>query len=405
MTTYNYCAFDTEGHRITGTIEAGTTIKAEALIVEQGNIPLEISEKSSLLGNFSITTALGLNKVPAADLILFTRQFSVMIRAGIPMLRLLSILREQTDNDRLKSIVDQIIEDIQAGADLSSSFAKHPAVFNQLYCSLIHAGETSGALDQVLEQLTHVLTHEFKVRSDIKSALRYPMIVISFLAVAFAILLTFVIPKFVKIFERAKIDLPWQTKVCINLSNIFQAYWPIIIIVIVGLFIGYKLILKTRAGLLFRDKLLLNLPLIGPLLNKSVMSRFASIFAILQHSGVSVLSSIDILCGSIGNTAISEEFKAVGKQLEKGKGISAPLKEARYFPPLVVNMIAVGEESGKLDDMLAEISKHYDVELEYAVKKLMDALPAILTISLAVVVGFFALAIYMPMWDLTKMGK
>jgi type IV pilus assembly protein PilC len=233
----------------------------------------------------------------------------------------------------------------------------------------------------------------------------YPVIVLSFLGVAFFVLLMFVIPKFVTIFERAGIDIPLPTKICLVLYNFISSFWPYI--VVFGAFFIFFMIkfLKTPKGRLIKDSFLLKIPVIGELVKKASMSRFASIFSILQVSGVPVLEAIDILSDTIGNAAITRQFNKIGEELKKGRGISKPLKNAKYFPPMVINMISIGEESGELDKMLAEISSHYDSEVEYTTKQLSDALGPFLTLALAGVVGFFALAIFLPMWDLTKMVK
>jgi type IV pilus assembly protein PilC len=229
--------------------------------------------------------------------------------------------------------------------------------------------------------------------------------VIIFLAIAFVVLLTFVIPKFVNIFLGAGLTLPLPTKICMVLYQLMSDYWYLIIgggtagIVILGYYF------RTARGRYLRDSVLMKLPLLGPLFMKAAMSRFASIFSILQSSGVPILDSMKILSGTIGNAAISNEFDTINERLEEGRGIAAPLRSAKYFTPIVINMIAIGEESGNLDQMLGEISEHYDVELEYAMKKLSDAVGPLLTVGLAAVVGFFALAIFLPMWDLIGIVK
>lgn len=231
------------------------------------------------------------------------------------------------------------------------------------------------------------------------------MIVIVFLAIAFFILLTFVVPKFVGLFKRAGIDLPLPTKICMGLYYALADYWFVLLggtLLLIGALVFY---LRTEQGKFVRDTLFMELPIIGPLFVKAAMSRFASIFAILQKSGVGVLESMKILSITIGNHAISREFEQINERLEEGRGIAVPLHSAKYFTPIVINMIAIGEESGNLDEMLSDISEHYDVELEYAMKKISDSIAPILTVGLAFVVGFFALSIFLPMWDLTKMVK
>jgi len=270
---------------------------------------------------------------------------------------------------------------------------------------MIKAGEVSGNLPGILDRLIYIIDHEAKVKSDIKSALRYPMIVLLALAAAFIGLLTFIVPKFAANFSREGLDLPWPTKIAMLLSSFINSYWLVILVVVAVIVFGLYSYFKTENGRFTRDTFLLELPIVGPLLQKAALSRFASIFAILQTSGVPVIQSLSILSAIIGNAAISRDFDYIRDRIEEGAGISAPLKSAKYFTPMVVDMIAIGEESGNIDEMLREITKHYDDEVEYAVKGLSDAIGPILIIGLAAVIGFFALAIYMPMWDLMQIVK
>jgi type II secretory pathway component PulF len=235
--------------------------------------------------------------------------------------------------------------------------------------------------------------------------LQYPITVVITLVIAFFVLLTFVIPKFVGIFAKQGLALPWPTKVAMLMHHYLIGYWFIMLAAVIGLIVWLHYWFKTDAGQLARDTLILKLPLFGPLLQKAALSRFASIFAILQASGVPVIQALEILSGTIGNAAISRQLEVVREKVKEGQGISGPLRSAKYFTPMVVDMVAIGEESGNIDDMLRQISLHYDDEVAYAVKRLSDNIGPILIVGLAAVVGFFALAIYMPMWDMTKMAK
>jgi type IV pilus assembly protein PilC len=270
---------------------------------------------------------------------------------------------------------------------------------------MVNAGEASGTIIDVLDRLIKIIEHEAKVKSDIKSALQYPIIVVIALGLAFFILLTFVIPKFATMFAKVGLELPIPTKIALFLYAIIADYWSIAIPVVVGLIIGLRWWFNTVKGRYVLDTFLLKMPLFGPLFQKAAMSRFASIFSILHASGIPVMQSLDILSGTIGNSAISREFEIVREKIREGQGIAGPLKTAKYFPPMVVDMVAIGEESGNIEDMLRQVSIHYDDEVSYAVKGLSDALGPILVVGLAAVVGFFALAIFLPMWDMTKMVK
>jgi type IV pilus assembly protein PilC len=267
---------------------------------------------------------------------------------------------------------------------------------------MVRAGEASGALGRILDRLIYILEHENKIKADIRAALQYPIFIVAFLVAAFFFLLTFVVPKFTSFYAQAGVDLPFLTQICVFLYETLINYGILIFGVLIACIVAAVSYLRTPAGKLIKDSLILKLPLVGPLLQKAAMSRFASIFSILQSSGVAVLEAMGILSRTINNTAISQEFEQITERLEEGRGISGPLQSSRYFTPIVINMIAIGEESGNLETMLDDIAEHYDAELDYATKKLADSIVPILTVVLAVVVGFFALAIYLPIVDLVN---
>jgi type II secretory pathway component PulF len=406
MPLYHYRALNEHGEATKGLVEAESPAAAAETLAARGFIPEKLQERRpgpspDALRRFTE----GLRPLPAPDLILFTKQFSTLFKAGVPMISLLDILARQTENKRLRQIVEAIRHDIREGSSLHEAFRRHPGAFSPLYCSMIQAGELSGSLPSVMNRLKYIIEHEHKVKSDIRSAMVYPLFVIVLLVVAFLILLTVVTPKFVRIFARSGIDLPVPTQVSMVLYQFLNQHWSAALLILAALTAWTAWYLHTPQGRFLKDYLLLRLPLVGPLVVKSAMSRFASIFSILQASGVVVLDSISILSQTIGNTAISREFDRVRVLLEEGRGIAKPLQSANYFTPMVINMVAVGEESGNLEEMLKEVSEHYDAEVEYAIKKLTDAIGPLLIICLAVLVGFFALAIFLPMWDLTKMTR
>ena len=406
MANFSYQAMNETGTNVSGTIEAESLDMAESILLSKGYIPFKVIPAVKAGGSsFLEKIKESLAAVKISDLILFTKQFRSMMHAGIPIIRLLQVLEHQTQNKVLKKVVVVISQDIKSGSTLYESMKKHPTIFSPLYLSMINAGEISGTLPEILERLIDIIEHEAKIKSDIKSALQYPKIVLIALGIAFFVLLTFVIPKFVTVFATARIELPLPTKIAMFMYQALSKYWYILIGIVVGLIISFRLYFKTAQGSYVRDAFMLKVPLFGPLFQKAAMSRFASIFAILQGSGVPVMQTMEVLTGTIGNVAISREFDRIRTRVEEGHGISGPLSTAKYFTPMVVDMVAIGEESGNIEDMLKQVALHYDDEVNYAVKSLSDAIGPILIVGLAGVVGFFALAIFMPMWDLTKMVK
>jgi type IV pilus assembly protein PilC len=346
-----------------------------------------------------------MNPVKITDLILFTKQFRSLFKAGVPIVRSLQVLQAQTQDRALKEAIGSMLQSINQGFTLTAAMEKHDTIFSPLYCSMIRAGEMSGSVPESLERLIYIIEHESRIKSDIKSALQYPMIVTIALVGAFFVLLTFVVPKFVEMFSKAGIVLPLPTKIALMLYQFLSSYWYLLLGGVIALFVGLKSYLKTEQGHYVKDTIILSLPILGPLFVKAAMSRFASIFSMLQSSGVPVMTSMKILSDVIGNKAISREFDRVREQIQEGRGIAAPLRAAKYFPPMVVDMVAIGEETGNIEDMLKQVTLHYDDEVSYAVKGLSDLIGPVLIVGLAAVVGFFAMAIFLPMWDLTKLVR
>lgn len=405
MPTYNYHykAINQAGEEVSGKIEAESSENASHMLVSRELIPIQIKEESS--GKDSFLRVLGTRNLKASDLVLFTKQFHSMLVAGIPILRILSTLEQQTENVLLKQAVSKIIKDINQGSSLSDAMQKFPKIFDNLYCDMIRAGEISGTVPIVLERLIYIIEHEAKLKADIKSALRYPTIVLVALVGAFVGLLTFVIPTFANVFMRAGLTLPWPTKMAMMMYAFLSHYWYYILGIILVIVIGLRLYFKTSNGKFVKDSFLLDMPIVGPVFQKAALSRFASIFAILQTSGIPIMQTLTILSATMGNEALTRTFDKVRDRIKEGAGIAIPLRSAKYFTPMVIDMIAIGEESGKIDEMMRAVATHYDAEVEYAVKGLADAITPILIVGLAAVVGYFALAVFMPMWDLTKMIK
>ncbi len=406
MPKFSYRAITEMGSTEKGAIEAESAEKAGSMLAEQGLIPTRVKEERPAASGVKLGSMLDVfSPVKAPELILFTKQFNTLIRAGVPMLSLLKVLEEQTEHPRLRNILGVIHQDIKEGSSMFNAFNRHQKVFSPLYCNMLKAGEASGALNDVLDRLTYIIDHEHKVKSDIKAALMYPIIVVCFLVIAFFVLLTGVIPRFVNIFKSSGLTLPLPTQICMLMYEFIIHFWYVGLGILVVGGVAFYYYSQTEKGKLLIYTVLMKVPIIGPLFVKSAISRFASIFSILQSSGVDILQTMDILTDTIGNPAISHELSGIRDRLAAGHGIAGPLSSAKYFTPMLINMVAIGEESGNLEDLLQDVANHYDTEVEYAMKKMSEAIGPILTVGLAAVVGFFALAIFLPMWDLTLMAK
>ncbi|HOJ71938.1 MAG TPA: type II secretion system F family protein [Syntrophorhabdaceae bacterium] len=409
MAVFSYRARDDKGSLITGNMDADN-IKAVYMQLDSlGLYPVSVSEVKGIGGTSGATSIKsllgGYQKITYDDLIFFTRQLQTIIKAGIPLISGLKALEEQTTKERLKNIIRDIYMDIDKGKSFSEAMARHSDVFPEVYISMIRAGEIGGVLEDVLERLIGMLEFQMKTKEMIKSALRYPVMVIVSLMVAFFVLVTFVIPKFVPLFKSAKIDLPLPTRIMILINDIVQQYGVYLIAGVIILIVGFVFYKRTENGRLQWDRFKLRLPLLGDILHKIYMSRFANMFENMIRAGVPVIKALEIVSKTIGNAYIAGKIDEVGMKIEKGKGISRPLKETGIFPPLVIHLVSTGESTGSLEEMLNEVSNHYDREITYSVGRLSAWVEPILTAGLSIMVLFMALAIFMPWWNMMSAMK
>jgi type II secretory pathway component PulF len=402
MPQFVYKAVTPQGNVIEDKMEAANVQAVAEKLQQFEFLPLKISAKGGGLQRDIFNSA---PKVKIDDVIVFTRQLVTLLKAGVPLLACLDALGEQTENKGFKDIIRAIYRDVESGVSFSEALGKHPKVFEPLYVSSIRAGESGGALDEVLERLSELLEHDRETRARVKAAMRYPIIVIVSMVVAFFALMLLVVPKFIAMFEKVGLDLPMPTRILVFLYGIISTQWYILLLVIIALVIGFKLWIKTERGRYVWDGLVLKIPIFGPLILKTAMSRFTRMFETLNSSGLPILQTLDIVSGTVGNAVIGREIQKASLGIRQGEGIAVPLKQSRLFPPMVVRMISIGEQSGSLDEMLLNVSKHYDMEVEYAVKNLTSMIEPILTVGLGTIVLFLALAIFLPMWDLTKLAR
>ena len=401
MTAFAYRARDERGLLVTGNIEAASKRDVFVQLDNMGLLPVSAAESgktSSAIDAFMMR----FQKVKDDDLIFFTRQFQTIIRSGIPMVSGLRALEEQTNNERLSMAIKAIGQDIDKGQSLSDALSKHKRIFSELYVGMVRAGELSGNLEEVLERLSGVLEFQMKTREMLKSAMRYPVFVLVTLSIAFIILVNVVVPKFAPIFKNAKVALPLPTQILLLINDIFQKYSVVVIVVAFVLVVSFFLYKRTVIGKYTFDRFKLWLPLIGEIILKICMGRFAFILENTVRSGIPIIKTLDIVSRSVGNEYIAEKVREIAVSIEKGRGITRPLKDAKIFPPLVIHLVATGEETGSLEEMLHEVSVHYDREVTYSVARLSAWIEPILTVGLAGMVLFLALAIFMPWWDMMK---
>lgn len=404
MPLYRYRARDNDGALFAGTMEAVRKEGVADQLSGMGYIPVLIEEQApSRLSGIDLNALF--TKVTPQDLIVFSRQLATLMSAGIPFIQGLLTLEKQSENPRLKAAISQVRRDVEGGSSFSDALARHPKIFSKLYVSMIRAGEAAGILDEILNRLALLAEHEAETRERVKTAVRYPMIVVIAISGAFAFLVTFVIPKFAAIFAQFKTALPLPTRILININYVVQHYWYLIIIGIALLVGGVIWYLRTPGGRWQWDRLKLKLPVFGLLFQKVALSRFARIFSAMQKSGLSMMLTLEIAGETVGNVVISRVMEKMGDSLRDGKGLTAPMETSGLFPPLVIQMMSVGEETGQLDTMLNKVSDYYDTDVEYALRNLSTMIEPILLLFVGGMVLFLALGIFLPMWNMMSLFK
>src|SRR3982751_469999 len=345
----------------------------------------------------------GREKVKHKDLALFTRQFSVMLDAGLPLVQCLEILGQQSENKAFQKIIFQVRSDVEAGMTLADSMAKHPRVFESLYTNMVAAGETGGILDIILQRLSTYLEKMVKLKSDVKSALVYPIAVIIISIIVITIIMIVVIPAFKNIFEGLLgpgEKLPWLTEVVVSMSSFLAGFWWLIGIVVAVLVFSMKAWYKTEKGQYFLDGLTLRLPIIGQIMRKIAVSRFSRTLSTLLSSGVPILESLEITARTAGNIIVSEAIRKVRTGIEQGQTFVEPLKASGVFPVMVSQMIGVGEQTGALDAMLSKIADFYEQEVDAAIANLLSMLEPAIIMFLGITIGTIVIAMYLPLFTL-----
>ena len=404
MPLYAYTAIDpASGRTVKSSIEAESEHGAAAKLREQSLHVAEVKLTKSAAKSGGIGGRP--KKVKAKSLVVFSRQFATMIDAGIPILRCLDILTGQTKDPALKFAIETVTQDVKSGLTLNEAMLKHPGVFSKLYVNMIKAAELGGILDQILERLSGFLEYEAEIRGKIKSAMTYPVLVLGFSQVMLFALFTFVLPKFKDIFDGMNAELPPVTKFLFGIGDFMQAYWWAIIIFGIGLFIGVKQWAKTPNGRYQLDFLKLRIPIIGELTLKMSVARFARTFGTLINSGVPMMRSLEIVGETLNNLVLSSAIDDTRASLREGNKLSVPLTASGLFPTMVTTMIDIGEESGRLPEMLVKVGEFYDQEVEQSVKGLTSMIEPMLIIFLGVVVGFIAISIMVPIFKLVNEVK
>ncbi|MCG6864242.1 MAG: type II secretion system F family protein, partial [Thiogranum sp.] len=401
---FQYKARGQRGDAIEGVIEAASTDLAATRLIEGGLTPVDIQPLKQKTGMSTDIADLFPAKVQLVDLIQFSRQMHSLMKAGVPILSALSGLAAHTVNRTLAKTLTGVMESLQAGRDLSSSMAQFPEVFSVFYISLVRVGETSGRLEEVFHQLATYLQREKKTRDQIKSAMRYPVFVLVAILVAITVINVLVVPAFAAMFAQFGAELPLPTRILIAMSDFTINRWELLLGGGVALVSGGRMYVRSEDGRYAWHKLLLRFPLIGQILYRAALARFSRLFALVQASGIPIVTGLSVVARALDNDFIQERVLSMRDGIERGESLSNTAAGTGIFDHLVLQMLQVGEQSGATDDLLREVADYYDSEVDYAVDKLSASIEPTLTIILAVLVFLLAAGIFLPMWDLASVA-
>jgi MSHA biogenesis protein MshG len=413
MPHFSFKGRDTGGSLVTGQLQAASINEAATVLFGREITPIDIREQRKSLkeraagteGKSSVAAfnrVLQSNKVGIEELIIFSRQMYSLTKAGMPLDRALRGLEASISNVPMKEVLRDLSQQLEKGMDLSGAFARHPKVFSQLYLSIVHVGENTGRLDLAFEQVGKYLELERNTSKQIKSATRYPIFVLSAIAIALTIIMIFVIPVFAETFSKLSAELPWQTVLLIDISEFFIGYWPYMLGVGVISYVAFKRWLATAAGRKQWDHYKLGFPLVGDIFERIALSRFSRTFAMMMKAGVPIVQSLAVIARAVGNAWIGESVSRMGEGISKGESLYLTALKSGMFSPLVLQMIAVGEESGNVDGLLQEVADFYDAEVEYDLKRLGSAIEPVLIVFIAGMVLILALGVFLPIWDLSR---
>lgn len=419
MANFEYSGRDSSGALVSGRIDAGTADDVASQLFGDRVTPIEIrevreskqraskvkpSQKLDLGPNATaidrMNAVLAGNKVEIDELIMFSRQMYSLTKAGLPLDRAIKGLEASLNNLVFRRILQDVTTSLENGMNLATALGQHPRVFSQLFLSLVHVGENTGRLDLAFQEIGKYLELEKNTSKQVKSATRYPIFVMVAIAVALAVITVFVIPVFAETFDRLGADLPWQTVLLINISDFVVNNWLAMLIAFFGCFFGFKYYIRTERGELNWDRRKLKIPLAGEVFERVALARFARTFSMVMGAGVPIVQGLNVVAGAVGNSYVARNVRKMREGVERGESLHRTATNSKMFSPLVLQMIAVGEETGMVDELLSEVADFYDAEVEYDLKRMSDAIEPILITFIAGLVLILALGVFLPIWDL-----
>ena len=407
MATFRYSGRNAEGAKVAGIVDGNSAEAVASELLGKSITPLTIEAQNA--ADADVFAALGeklrRKHVDLDELIIFCRQMYSLSKAGVPIIRAIGGLAESSRNLYLREVLQAVRSDLEGGQGMAVALNAHPKVFNTLFVSMISVGENTGQLDQAFRQLSVYLELERETRKRIKQATRYPLFVLSAMAVALVVINLFVIPAFSKVFAQFKADLPWATQILIGTSQFFQDFWWLLALLFGGSLFGFFKWIETDAGALKWDQIKLRLPIVGGIFERIALARFTRTFAMMYRAGVPLLQTLSINSASVGNRYIGQAILAMREGIERGEALTRTASASGLFTPLVLQMMAVGEETGALDDLFVEVADFYEQEVDYDLKQLADAIEPILIVAMGIMVLVLALGVFLPMWELASAAK
>jgi MSHA biogenesis protein MshG len=408
MAQFAYKARDSAGHLLEGVLETADSGAAASELFRRGVTPVDITPahapakpaESDVVKPPS--ASLFRERITPLDLIMFSRQMYTLLKAGVPIMRALGGLQQSTTNTAFAAVIGDLRDSLDAGRDLATALGKHPRVFSLFFVNMVRVGEMTGQLEEIFLRMFHHIEFEKFMREQVKSAIRYPTFVVATMAVAMVVINLFVIPAFAKVYKSFNAKLPLITQLLIDFSDFMVATWPLLVTGAVGAFFGFRYWTRTTGGRLRWDEMKLKLPVAGKIIVKATLARFARSFALALHSGVPVVQALTTVAQTVDNAFIAAKVEKMREGVERGESVLHTASAAGVFTPSVLQMIAVGEESGALDNLLQEIADMYQRDVEYELKALSSQIEPILIICLAVLVLILALGVFLPIWDLGR---
>lgn len=389
------------GQLVEGAIEAASADTVASTLADRGIIPIHIEEASADIEVAGVKNPFR-RKVKLADLVMFCRQMHTLTKAGVPLVRAMRGLAENTGEPKMREILADVAEDVESGLSLSASLNRHPDTFTSLFISLIRVGENTGKLDQTFLQISSYLELEHETKHRIKAAMRYPIFVISAIIVALIIVNVLVIPEFKKIFDSFNAELPLPTRILIGVSDFSVAYWPYISAVVVLMVVGLISYLKTPQGRYQWHYLILRLPIVGHIFEKAVLGRFCRSLSVMLSAGVPIIKALLVVSQAVGNDFMSRRIDGIREFTEAGHSLTQSSASSNLFTPLVLQMISVGEETGAVDQLLIEVAEFYEREVDYSVKNLSSSIEPLLVVVIGAMVLVLALGVFLPLWELSS---